>query len=405
MISVCTLNGAEALRATVILPKWGIWTADVQLANQPDDATPLAGAATIVLEDLTLSGTIVAGGHFGGRGWYKVVGGAAGWRKVPSALSYRGEAGVKASAIVTDAARELGETVASFADFRVGPAFIRPPLFEGARILDLVAKENWYVDESGVTHIGVRASSSYAGTYRLLESQPDQARLLLAPDTLVGLVPGASLEGITVATVRHEYTEEGLRSHVWGERGKTKGDRFWQALASLVRSLLAPTFYHGVYEYRISTGSGGYYDLSPQNRSLGLPTLKNVPVRVGAMGARGTPAANAGALVGFINGDPSRPFVHSFEGEWSSASVPTLSEIFANQVKLGDATAVALARSDKVANELAALQTAHNTHTHVVMGSVPITGNVGTTAIAATTAATTTTYTPGSVACSMVEGT
>jgi hypothetical protein len=342
----------------VILPKWGIWTADVQIANQPDDATPLSGAATIVLEDLTLTGTIVQGGQFGGRGWYKVVGGAGGWRKVPKPQSYRGEAGVKASAIAGDAARELGETMATFTDFRVGPSFVRPPLYEAARILDLIAKENWYVDESGVTHIGVRASSSYAGTYRLLDSQPDQGRLLLSPDTLVGLVPGASVEGVTVATVRHEYTEEGLRSHVWAERGASKGDRFWQALASLVRSLLAPIFYHGVYEYRIRTGSGGYYDLDPQNRSIGLPTLKNVPVRVGAMGARGTPAANAGALVGFINGDPSRPFVHSFEGEWASASVPTESDIFAGTVKLGDANAAALAVGQTLGDTLTQLLSA-----------------------------------------------
>lgn len=356
-LSVCTLNGIEVLRATVVLPKWGIWTADLVVANSIDSASPLSGAATVVLEDLTLTGTIVDGGIFAGRGHYKIVGGAGGWRKVPAAKSYRGEAGVKASSIVIDAAKEVGETVAPIIpsdDYRVGPAFMRPPKYEAARILDLVAPANWYVDEGGTTHVGVRAGSSYGGTYRLLESQPDQLRLLLAPDALVGLVPGASVEGVTVATVRHEYTEEGLRSHVWGERGATKGDRFWQSLERLVRAITAPTLYHGVYEYRVTGGSGGYLDLSPQNRSLGLPTLRNVPVRVGAMGARGTPASDAGVLVGFVNGDPSRPFVHSFEGEWGSASVPTESDIFAQVVKIGDTAAQALALASGVSD----LQTA-----------------------------------------------
>lgn len=404
--SVCTLNGEHALRATVILPRWGVWTADVQLANETDAQSALSGAAKIELEDLTLTGTIQPGGNWGNLGWYKVVGGAAGWAKPLKPNSYRAEAGVKASTVLDDAAREVGETLAGFTDWRVGPAFVRPPKETAARVLDLLAPEGWYVDEAGVTHIGVRAPSTYDGTHRLLESRPDQRRLMLACDTLVGLVPGATVEGLEAATVRHEYSEDELRSHVWGTMGAAPSDRLWQSFSRFIRTLIAPTKFHALYEYRVTKVSGGFLDVWPQVASLGMPRLINVPVRVGAMGARGTPTVNAGVLVGFINGDPSRPFVHSFDGEWADpTSVPTESNIFAQLVRLGDATATLLARADKTDSWMTEIKATFNAHTHIIAGTVPITGAAGTTAVAATAA---TPAAPiagaGSVSCAKTEG-
>ena len=397
-----TLNGAELLSATLIIPRYGVWIADVEVAN----AAALSGAATLVLADQTFEGTIEPkGGPYSTRAWYRVVGGANGWAKVVPSKPYRSQAGVKASTVLGDAARDAGEQLAPFTDWRVGPAWTRLE-DQAARVLDLLAPEAWYVDESGVTHLGVRTAGTWSTAHRLLEARPDRNWVRIAAESIAGLVPGAQLEGLEAATVRHELKSDRLQTLVFGTDSPMAGDRLIQWIVRIVRALTRGTFFHGLYEYRITGGAGGYLDVQPVKRSLGLPTAKNVPVRVGAYGARGTPATNSTALVGFINGDPSTPFVHSFAGEWAGeSSVPSESDLFAQVVKLGDATATLLARADKVDSWMNEIQTKHNTHTHVIAGTVPITGAAGSTVIAATAAVTTTTIAgAGSVACAKTEG-
>jgi len=349
-----SLNGAPALRATVVIPRWGVWRADVECANIAD----LSGAAKLQVGDLEMTGTIVHGGPYATRGWYKVLGGAAGWGKVGKPASYRTQAGVKLSTVLGDAAREAGETLASFNDRAIGPAFMRAPGAELARILDLFAPEDWYVDESGVTHIGARTPVTFDGTYRLLDARPDLKRVLVNADSLKALLPGAKLEGLEAATVRHELTTDGnFRTHVFGAQGKTVGDRMVQAFVRIVRAVIRPFIYMGKFEYRVTGGGSGYLDLRPANPSLGLPVLGNVPMRFGIMGGRGDPAVNSSVLVGFVNFDPTRPYVDGFEGEWGSASIPTLTEIFGTLVRLGDGTAQKIAFADAVVTELGKIGT------------------------------------------------
>lgn len=359
--ALCTLNGQAALRATVVIPRTRIWTAEIEAANLLD----ISGAVTIGLADIELKGTIIDGGPYATRGWYRIVGGAGGWRRALAPKSYRSAAGVKLSTVVGDAATEVGETMAAFTDSRVGPAYVRPPSLEGdklsveaARVLDALASENWYVDIDGSTHIGVRAAAAFKPNYRLLDKRPDARRAMIASDTLVGLVPGATLEGLEAATIRHELTSSTLRTHVYGTMGKSVMDRAWRSIARIVRAETIPFLYSGQFEYQVIDGSGGYLDVRPVNASLGLPTLGNVPVRVGVMGARGTPASSTTVYVAFTNMDPTRPFICSFEGETGADSVPTQSDIFADAMKLGDAGAVPVARGDKMFAELGKISTA-----------------------------------------------
>lgn len=359
--ALCTINGQAALRATVVIPRSRIWTAEIEAANMLD----ISGPVTIELSDIELKGTIVEGGPYATRGWYRVVGGFGGWRKALAPKAYASAAGVKLSTIVKDAAGEVGENVAAFTDRRVGPAYVRPPSLEGdklsveaARVLDALAPENWYVDLDGSTHIGARAAADFKPIYRLLDKVPSSRRIMIASDTLVGLVPGAKLEGLEAATVRHELTSSTLRTHVYGTMGKSVMDRAWRSLARIIRAETLQYLYAGTFEYQVIDGSGGYLDVRPVNASLGLPTLGNVPVRVGMMGARGTPASSSTVYVAFVNLDPTRPYIDSFEGESGADSVPSESNVFADSMKLGDAGAVPVARGDKVYTELGRISTA-----------------------------------------------
>lgn len=345
-MSEVTLNAKAVLATSLVIPAAGVWHADVEVANGEAlaDAIGKPLKASLTCSDVTFTGTILPrGGPYDGHGWFRVVGGTNGWGKPVDAKPYRSAAGVKASTVLGDVARDAGEQLGPFTDFRVGGWYVRPSSTARDALED-VTKGAWYVDETGTTQLGARAKKAWNTSHRLLDSRPDRNWVRIAADSLKGLVPGAQLEGLTAATVRHELSGEKLHTTIFGTDGAVPGDRFLQRFVAIVRAIMRPTFFHGLYEFRVRGGSGGYLDLDPSKKSLGLPPLNNVPVRVGVYGARGTPTNGTSVYVGFVNGDPSIPFVDGFAGEWEGASsIPSESSIFANVVKLGDGSAQAIA--------------------------------------------------------------
>ena len=307
MSDPASLGGLGVERVSLVVPSWGIWTADVQVAS----GELLAGPTTLELGGVEFAGTIVSGGVYRERGWYRVVGGSGGWRNTIGALSYRNEAGVKLSQVIGAAARAAGEEVASFTDRRIGPAY-ECPIAEASRSLDLLSREAWYVDEDGITHLGARPASEFTGSYTVESNNPSRGLLTIAAEDIAGLVPGATIEGVTIASVRHEQTPDKIRSHIWSTQ-ESFGDRLGSVFRLLVGAFTRSSFYHGRYEYRVETASDTHLDLRPARSSVGLPSLANVPMRSGSPGATGTPAIGSSCEVQFLDGDPTRPVVVGFE--------------------------------------------------------------------------------------------
>ena len=107
MSAYASLAGFQALKADVVIPYTGIWSADVTLAS----AAKVPASVKLVLADLTLAGTVYRTDAFAGVQVARVVGGAGGWRKSLDAAKYVNPIGVKASMILEDAAKAVGETV------------------------------------------------------------------------------------------------------------------------------------------------------------------------------------------------------------------------------------------------------------------------------------------------------
>lgn len=330
-MTVATLAGLLVTRATVVVPRWGIWWADVQA---PSDAQ-LSGRVELKIEDLTLSGTIAHGGPFRSMGWYRIVGGAGGWRSQIPERAYRAEVGVKLSTVLRDAASACGETLGTVEERRVGPAYVRLA-GDASSVLEALATEAWHVDAAGVTQIGLRAPTAYAPSYRLIAKRPDRALITIAPDSLATLVPGAQLEGLEAYSVRIELSPTELRAHIWGEL-VSPGDRLIGAMRSMIELFTARTAYHAPYEYRVISSSNGYCDLRPVRSAKGLPDLSNVPMRAGVPGGGGEPMVGSTAHVSFSDGDPTRPFVCGFDGESASGWTPTVAKLSGDEVRLGDA--------------------------------------------------------------------
>lgn len=310
-MSTATINGRPVLEGRVHLPAWGIWTAVVET----DLTTETTGAATIVLGDLTLKGTIVSAGVADAtRTRYRVVGGAGGWGRTVAGKAYTNDLGIKRALVAGDAARDCGETMGTVTG-TVGVSYVR---HEGpaARVLDDVAARDWYVDELGVTQIGRRARSTVTPAPHVLTVDAARGRVDIAPELLAGLVPGVVVSGVEALDVEHTVGGDGkVRTTLWG---RSLSD----TLGRLVEARTEHHKYFAPWEYRVVLRSGERLDLQAVRVSSGMPDLRNVRIRPGLAGGRAHPKLGSTVLVSFVNGDPSRPVVTAFDEQDGAGWVP-----------------------------------------------------------------------------------
>ena len=139
-----------------------------------------------------------------------------------------------------------------------------------------------------------------------------------------------------VVDVQHELTPSGLRSTVWGPTANT-ADRALDALRAVMEQLDPFRKFRGVTEYLVVTQEGDLLNLQPVLASSGMPEVSRVSVRPGVSGAKSMVMLGSNVLVGFVNSDPGRPYVASFEGGDGAGFVPLMTEINASTVvKLAD---------------------------------------------------------------------
>jgi len=206
------VNGIRATSARITIPPEGVWTADLSLDV---DKAP-SSAVTITLADLVLKGTVIASEGLAGARTLRVLGGAAGWRKIIPAKFYRHAVGVRLSTVLGDAARETGETISIATDVVIGDAFVR--MAGPASRLFRHFVETWYMSTNGISIIAARPAGVVSGRVEVLSFDGASGRAVLATDTPAQLVPGRTLTTPTLAkkTLRevvHTVASE-LRSEV-----------------------------------------------------------------------------------------------------------------------------------------------------------------------------------------------
>ena len=332
---IANLDGHTVTHAKLWVPAWGLPWAEVSL----DEEVTLSGQVTLTIADLTQLVTVVSGGPNVGRSHYRLVGGHGGWGRTIAEKNYVNDAGVKLSTVLGDAATAAGERFAeALPTTRIGTAWVRES-GPAALALEHLATAAWYVDPEGLTRLGARAATTLAAEYTASRVDLANGSTTLAADSIAGIVPGLSVEGLTVADVMHELTPQALRSHVWGANA-SGGSRRVRALKSMLAQLLPDLRFRGVYEYRIATQDGERVNLQPVRTSIGLPYLPRVRVTPGIPGASASHYLGARVLVAFVNADPSRPVVVSFEDAEGPGFVPTLLKLSgggAGVARLGDA--------------------------------------------------------------------
>jgi len=338
-MSLASLNGSSVARASVTVPGFGAWWADVDLVDGPELAK--GAAAELVLADITLLGAVVGGGVTEGKGAYRIVGGRGGWGRTLKRKPYLDDAGVKVSRVLADLAKDAGETLGPLPTTRLGPHYARRE--EPAYLtLNHLAPRAWYVDFAGVTQLGTRPTVEYTGDAPRVGDDKRADLVELATETLAGLIPGAVVDERKPATdVEYVLEETRLTARLFA---RTRLNERLELMRSLIAGLFPALAFGGVWEYRVvSEAVGGKrYNLQAVRTASGMPDLQRVPVRPGMSGITAKVKPGALVLVVFADNDPSRPQLVAHDATDAPGWMPL-------ELQLGEDPALGIARhGDKV---------------------------------------------------------
>lgn len=326
-----TINGLAVSRLLVNVPNKGCWYAECDVPV----ATPLTGRVVIKLGTLELVGTVAReqSGTFGQANYVRIIAGGASWGSELVARSYHNDAGVRASLIADDAAREAGEILGGFvpADERVGRDYVRNA-GPASRTLEGAAGPGvaWWVDYAGVTHVGPRAAVSVPPTaYHVIAYNPRERTALLGLDDPGALPIGATLtEHIDVPGVVRELQlwAEGREVRALAWLGGDEGSH--GRAAGLLRTIIdraTDAKLHGCYRYRVvrmAAGGDGRVELQAVRRGQGLPDIAPVSQWPGMPGLYAELQPGAEVLVQFIDGDRAAPIVTHYAGKDGAGFAP-----------------------------------------------------------------------------------
>lgn len=324
-----TVNGKAATRIHIHVPGVGPWFADVDFADAADG---LAGAATIVVGDVTLTGTFAPqNGTFGLQRKARILAGGGGWGHAIPAKSYPNDAGVKALLVAREAAAACGERLAPdavTATNTVGAShFVREAGSASKAIEAAAGGFPWWVDYTGVTHIAESrtAPAPAADSYVVLEHNPRQASAVIAVDSLAAIAVGATLTErldapLKVVALEFDVSVTGIRCRVWGDTDGSRG-----AIADSLEAIIdhvGGRRLDGIYRYRAVRMAGDRVDLQVVKKASGLPDVVRVPMMPGVSGAHVTLKPGCICYVQFVDGDRGDPVITSFSGKGDPSDIP-----------------------------------------------------------------------------------
>lgn len=144
-------------------------------------------------------------------------------------------------------------------------------------------------------------------------------------------------------------------------------DRFKGSIAQVVKMLLGPIDYYGLYPCKVVKQRADYtLDLKPDNPRIAAPV--QVPIRT-IPGIRVKVEAGTRVLLGFEGASPSAPYAMLFEHSGATIEI----QLEASKVYLGSTIGTEpAAKGQTLETYLTLLKTAFDTHTHVVANAVPV---------------------------------
>lgn len=226
-----TFNAQRIVRAHLHVPSSGAWWADVALEQ---GALP-SGPATLTLGDLSLVGGVLTAGYDQAACPRVTLAGGAGWRAPLAAPGgYASTTGVRLSTVLRDLAAlavypggpATGETYDAPPEVVLGPGYgwdastMARPLRARGVLAELVSRgalPTWRVQPAGSTAFSPWPALGAADA-RVTILDRDRAkgvRMLGLTEAVAAILPGATLEGVTIARVVVTEDARELRATAW----------------------------------------------------------------------------------------------------------------------------------------------------------------------------------------------
>lgn len=192
------LNGERIISGDVCIPYFGIWVADVVLA----ESSSITSSVQLTLANLNLKGHIYRAASFSGSRSARIVGGYGGWRKQLNYQTYNNPSGVKQSMILRDAAAAVGEQINTGTDKTLGTFWVRERC-TASEVLRLLLGETWYVDETGVTQARDRSNTALIKSeYSIGSWSGAKGRFDVATEDLASWLPARTFQNPTVTSLQ-----------------------------------------------------------------------------------------------------------------------------------------------------------------------------------------------------------
>jgi hypothetical protein len=202
MSEFASYAGARAAFVDLVIPLYGLWSADVTIAL--DDAVP--GTGPLVVGNMTLQGFVARQALYGGSRRLRLIGGFGGWRKPIPSQQYSLKSGVRLSLLLNDAAKLVGERVNVPNDSVIGSTFTRVAGPASLLLSDL-AGESWYIDAAGVTQVATWPTAPIQSHFDVIAQDGAAGAIFIATEDYAEWVPGKTFSSpFTVGA----YTVRGL---------------------------------------------------------------------------------------------------------------------------------------------------------------------------------------------------
>jgi hypothetical protein len=201
MTAYCSANGQLVTKATITIPYYGLWTADLLL---PSPLSTLVDGSQVQLSlaNLTMLGTAYRVDSFAGAQLARVVGGYGGWGKQVPAQPYENPSGVLASTMIADVAALVGEQAVLAQDSNLG-AFYERSAGYASDVLRELSGGLWWVAPSGVTQCGVpRAGQPIVTQFVLHDFDPAIGLMTVATEYAADWLPGRTVQTSVLTTPR-----------------------------------------------------------------------------------------------------------------------------------------------------------------------------------------------------------
>jgi hypothetical protein len=296
----------------------GAWIAELTLMPSATSDVVPSGRVAITSSDgaIALSGTVDDDrtGAFADRRHLRVVGGAGGWSKSVRQQHYHSDIGLQLREVATTTAAEVGETAIVLAPKTLGLDYVRHAGLASQIFTDLGF--DWWVGADGATRIGVRVQTLATPDIKALDWQPSASTVSFTAAALVE--PGTILTDARFGTkvvrqVDAIIDDASVGGTLWiadAAPATGKQSEIVDAFSALANKATR-AMYGRFFEYTVDVMSGDRAELVAVSK--GVPNLVPASVWSGISGYKAKLRPGSRVLVGFREGDPTKPFIAFYE--------------------------------------------------------------------------------------------